>query len=109
MSESQNGSNIEIYQTRRFEKALSRLSVSLLKIVEDEIDRIIENPDTGKKKKGDLSFLRVHKFKLSNQSVLLGYSWTEEKLELYLLSPGPHENFYDEQKKNRKSDLKLMV
>ncbi|HAL9897713.1 TPA: type II toxin-antitoxin system RelE/ParE family toxin, partial [Escherichia coli] len=55
-----------------------------------------------------LSFLRVHKFQLNNQQVLLGYSWLDDKLELYLLSIGPHENFYTDQKKHRKADLKLI-
>ncbi len=45
---------------------------------------------------------------MNNQQVLLGYSWLDDKLELYLLSIGPHENFYTDQKKHRKADLKLI-
>ncbi|EAC2149993.1 type II toxin-antitoxin system RelE/ParE family toxin [Salmonella enterica] len=108
MSEEHQSREIDVYQSRRFEKSLSKLPEALLKIVEDEIDRIIDNPLMGVQKKGDLSFLRVHKFQLNNQQVLLGYSWVEDKLELYLLSIGPHENFYTDQKKHRKADLKLI-
>lgn len=106
MSEEQN--EIEIYESRRFEKALSRLSDSQLKIVEDEIDKIIESPIIGELKKGDLSHLRVHKFNVNNQQALLGYSWIEDKLEIYLLHLGPHENFYQKMKGQRKGDIKLI-
>ncbi|MDR7344519.1 mRNA-degrading endonuclease RelE of RelBE toxin-antitoxin system [Pantoea alhagi] len=108
MSEEQNESNIEVFQSRRFEKAMDKLPETLQAVVEDEIDRIIADPDIGELKKGDLNFLRVHKFLLHHQQVLLGYSWVENKLELYLLSIGAHENFYRDQKKNRKADLKLI-
>ncbi|MGJ0576900.1 type II toxin-antitoxin system RelE/ParE family toxin [Xenorhabdus bovienii] len=53
-------------------------------------------------------FLRVHKFQLNNQLTLLGYHWVEEKIELYLLNFGSHENFYQEQKRHRKDDLKFI-
>lgn len=99
---------VKVFETRRFEKALNKLSETQLKVVEDEIDKIIEDPEVGELKKGDLSHLRVHKFKLEKQQVLLGYSWFEEKLELYLLQIGPHENFYQKQKTQRKADLKFI-
>ncbi len=93
MSEGQKDPKIDVYETRRFSKALSKLSEDLLTIVEDEIDRIIDNPEIGEQKKGDLSFLRVHKFQLNNQLALLGYCWVEGKIELYLLNFGSHKNF----------------
>ncbi len=99
---------IEIYQSNLFEKQLKKLSEKDLTLVEDEIDKVIENPEIGERKKGDLSYLWVHKFKMNGHLVLLGYSWQETKFELYLLSVGPHENFYDEMKNRRKADLKLI-
>ncbi|MEH6825646.1 MAG: type II toxin-antitoxin system RelE/ParE family toxin [Motiliproteus sp.] len=101
-------SKIDVYETNRFTKALERLSESALQGVEDEIERIIEDPTIGEQKKGDLNYMRVHKFKVDSGLVLLGYSWVEQKLELYLLSIGSHENFYREAKTTRKADLKLM-
>ena len=106
MSEEQN--EIDVYVSRRFKKALSKLPEAQLKIVEDEVDRIIDDPDMGEQKKGDLSHLRVHKFKMDNQLALLGYSWLEEKVEIYLLQFGPHENFYQKIKVQRKVDIKLL-
>lgn len=105
MSDEQN--EINVYESRRFAKALSKLSDAHLSIVEDEIDRIIKTPNIGERKKGDLSHLRVHKFKMDNQLALLGYSWIEEKIEIYLLQFGPHENFYQKLKGQRKTDIKL--
>ncbi|CAI1070803.1 Uncharacterised protein [Serratia fonticola] len=108
MSEKQQEKEVDVYQSRRFEKTLDKLPESLREIVEDEVDVIIANPEIGEQKKGDLAYLRVHKFQLNNCLTLLGYSWLEDKLELYLLSVGPHENFYQDQKTHRKVDLKLI-
>lgn len=108
MPEGQGVQKIDVYQSRRFEKALDKLPTALLKVVEDEIDKIIDNPAIGEQKRGDLSFLWEHKFPLNKQQALLGYSWVKDKLELYLLSIGSHENFYQDQKNNRKVDLKLI-
>ncbi|PHI31053.1 type II toxin-antitoxin system RelE/ParE family toxin [Budvicia aquatica] len=108
MSDGLQGQEIEVYQSNRFEKVLGKLPEQLLQIVENEIDRILDNPELGEQKKGDLSYLRVHKFKLNNQLTLLGYSWVENKIELYLLSLESHENFYQSQKNHRKADLKLI-
>ncbi len=50
----------------------------------------------------------IRRFSKANQLTLLGYYWIEEKIELYLLNFGSHENFYQEQKRHRKADLKLI-
>ncbi|WP_099074180.1 type II toxin-antitoxin system RelE/ParE family toxin [Proteus alimentorum] len=97
MSEPQKG--IDVYQSSRFEKAMKKLPVSDVKIIEDEIDQIIDNPLIGEQKKGDLAYLRVHKFRLNELTVLLGYSWVANKVELYLLHIDSHENVYGAQKK----------
>jgi mRNA-degrading endonuclease RelE of RelBE toxin-antitoxin system len=106
MSDEQN--EIQVFESRRFEKALAKLSQPHLAAVEDEIEEIISNPEIGTSKKGDLAYLRVHKFNLDNQQVLLGYTWIDDRLELYLLHLAPHENFYINMKQHRKADLKLV-
>ncbi|MFT8209998.1 MAG: type II toxin-antitoxin system RelE/ParE family toxin [Symbiopectobacterium sp.] len=108
MPEGRKDKDIEVYQSRRFEKALNKLPEAQLKVVEDEVDKIIEDPTIGVQKKGDLHFLWVHKFPLNKQQALLGYAWVEDKLELYLLSISSHENFYQDQKNHRKINLKLI-
>jgi len=99
---------INVSKTSPFTKAFKKLSRQNKKIVEDEIDLIIENPEIGEEKKGDLSHLRVHKFSMDNHQVLLGYSWQEEQLEIWLLNIGPHENFYGKAKNRRTADLNLI-
>ena len=67
---------------------------------ENEIyKKLSKNPMLGEKKKGDLDFLRVHKFKLHEQQMLLGYMYEEEEITLTLLKLSTHENFYRDIKK----------
>lgn len=106
MSEEQN--EIDIYESRRFEKAIKKPTESQLKLVEDEIEKIIENPEIGEQKKGDLTSLRVHKFQLDKQQALLGYSWFKDRLEIYLLQFCTHENFYKKMKGQHKVDRKFI-
>ncbi|MGL5949779.1 MAG: type II toxin-antitoxin system RelE/ParE family toxin [Aeromonas sp.] len=106
MSEQQ--PEIEVFESRLFNQQLKKLPTAHLKQVEDEIDKIIQSPTLGEQKKGDLAYLRVHKFKLNGQLVLLGYAWKDTKLQLFLLSLGPHENFYTGLKERREADLRLL-
>ncbi len=106
MSGEQNG--IEVFISRVFEKALDKMDEETLGLVEDEIEAIIDNPEIGTQKKGDISYLYVHKFKVHSQQLLLGYSWQQGELHLYLLNIGSLENFYRDIKKRRKADLKMM-
>ncbi len=99
---------IEVYQSRVFEKAFKRLSEEAKDRVDEEIGKLIDDPTLGVQKQGDLAHLRVHKFKLENSQVLLGYSWIEQQLVLYLLNLGPHENFYRDARRRRNADLKLI-
>lgn len=87
MSEEQN--EIEVFESGLFAKQLKKLPADVLKLVEDEIERVIDNPKIGEQKKGCLSYLRMHKFKLKGQLVLLGYVWKDAELQIYLLSVGP--------------------
>ena len=99
---------IEIEQTPTFKKAFKRLSEGQKDLVDEEIGKIVDDPDIGERKKGDLSHLWVHKFKMDGQQVLLGYSWNERGLVITLMNVGPHENFYKEAKKRRQADLKII-
>ena len=44
----------------------------------------------GEQKKGDLSLIRVYKFKMLNQPTLLGYSYEDGSIILELLALGSH-------------------
>jgi mRNA-degrading endonuclease RelE of RelBE toxin-antitoxin system len=85
---------LAIKQSRSFKHAIKKLSRQDRVILDEEINHLIHNPFLGGRKRGDLDFLRLYKFKLSHQEVLLGYMYEEEQLILTLLKLGSHENFY---------------
>jgi len=70
-------------------------------IIEDEVKLICENPEIGELKKGDLSAIRVHKFKFNRQEYLIAYS-VDNGIQILMIDfykVGTHENFYTELKK----------
>ncbi|MDA8795368.1 type II toxin-antitoxin system RelE/ParE family toxin [Gammaproteobacteria bacterium] len=56
-------------------------------------DNTMVTPTLGEQKKGDLSFMRVYKFKMVKQLTLLGYSHQDDSIVLELIALGSHENF----------------
>lgn len=57
-------------------------------------DAIALNPLIGEEKAGDLKGIRVYKFKLFDQQVLLAYQVDDDKKEVIFAAVGGHENFY---------------
>ena len=66
-------------------------------VIEDEVEKIITNPEMGESKKGDLKGFRVHKFLHVRQKYLIAYRLQEAEIVFFMI--GPHENFYRELKK----------
>ena len=58
---------------------------------------MIENPEFGTEKKGDLKEVFIHKFKIKTIQYLLAYRFNEEKIELIMI--GPHQNYYRDLKR----------
>jgi mRNA-degrading endonuclease RelE of RelBE toxin-antitoxin system len=86
---------VEVFQTNRFKKAYKKLHPNQLAEVNTAIETIINNPEIGEQKKGNLSWLRVYKFTVLGQLTLLGYSVeTAGRIVLTLVDIGSHENFY---------------
>lgn len=69
--------------------------------LDKEVKKIVENPDIGEEKKGDLRGVFVHKFKLKTTRYLLAYRKVGDDLELVVI--GPHENYYRTLKQYLKS------
>ena len=92
--------NLTIKQSNSFKKTVKKLPRQYKAILDEEIRKLVNDPELGECKKGDLDFLRVHKFKMLNQEVLLGYMYEEDKIILTLLKLGTHENFYRDIKNN---------
>jgi mRNA-degrading endonuclease RelE of RelBE toxin-antitoxin system len=83
-----------VLQTPTFRKIIKKLKPSQKKELDNAIRTLMEKPNLGEQKKGDLAFLRVYKFKMNKQLTLLGYSFDDGNLILELMALGSHENFY---------------
>jgi len=63
-------------------------------------DLILENPQAGQEKLGDLSNLYVYKFRIGKNQWLLGYCVNESKKVITWEAIGQHENFYRDLKRS---------
>ena len=88
---------LKITATPVFSKAVKKLHAKDKKSVDDAVLAIAANPTIGEAKKGDLLGIRVYKFKINKQEVLLSYSVGADQLLLVAL--GSHENFYRDMKR----------
>ena len=86
-----------IIQSPLFFKKKKRLNKNEIKALDDAVRKIIETPEIGKLKVGDLSGIRVYKFKTLKTLTLLAYEISGDTLFLYTF--GSHENFYRALKK----------
>ncbi len=83
---------MKILQSRSFERKVKKISKQEKKRLDDQIQKIIDDPSIGSEKRGDLRGVYVHKFKLQTVQHLLSYRFVGENLELIMV--GPHENYY---------------
>lgn len=84
---------IELRQTPTFKRAYKKLRENERKDVNIAIQYIIDHPEVGELKTGDLAGVRVYKFRVYDQQILLAYEYDGEKIIL-LMAIGVHENFY---------------
>jgi len=85
---------LQVLQTPTFKKAVKKLKPNQKVDLDTTIKKLMIDPNLGEQKKGNLSFLRVYKFKMNKQLTLLGYSFNDGALVLELMNLGSHENFY---------------
>jgi len=83
---------MKIIQSRSFERKVKGFSKREKKKLDEEVQKILNNPSIGSEKKGDLHGVFVHKFIISTSQFLLAYRYFGENLELSMI--GPHENYY---------------
>jgi mRNA interferase RelE/StbE len=88
---------IKVIASSQVLKFKKRASAKFQLEVDKQIEAIIENPEIGELKKGDLKGIRVLKFQYNRQIYLLSYEKKGSDLNLYLI--GSHENFYLKLKK----------
>lgn len=83
-----------VLQTPAFNKAVKKLKHNQKKKLDIAVKEIMAKPTLGEQEKGDLGFLRIYKFKMNKQLVLLSYNFDDGMLTLELMALGSHENFY---------------
>lgn len=91
--------NIIVNQMHAFEKVYKKIKGKQKSQVNAAIQRVIENPEIGEVKRGDLAGVYIYKFKIDLQEMLLAYEWDPK--QRLLLALGAHENFYRDLKKQR--------
>jgi mRNA-degrading endonuclease RelE of RelBE toxin-antitoxin system len=84
----------QVLQTPSFKKAAKKLHKNQKLALDKAVKEVVNNPKIGELKKGDLSFMRVYKFKMVKQLTFLGYSYEDGAIILELIALGTHENFY---------------
>lgn len=85
---------MQIFQTTVFKKAVKKLHANQKTCLDNAVKALVSNPLLGEEKIGDLSNIRVYKFRMIDQLTLLAYKYNKEEFSIILLSLGSHENFY---------------
>ena len=90
---------LRVVQAASFRKAVKRLHANQKRALDQAVQAVAKNPALGEEKAGDLAGVRIYKFHMVNQLVLLAYAVAPKEPELTLLALGTHENFYRNLKK----------
>jgi len=85
---------MKILQSNSFKKAIKKLHRNQIPELKKAIEKIANNPLIGDMKRGDLAGVRVYKFHVHPQLVLLAYLYEEKGALLNLIDVSSHENFY---------------
>lgn len=91
---------VRVIETKRFRQASKRLHANQKRDLDTAVRSIIEDTAIGQQKTGDLAGVRVHKFRMANQLVLLAYVYAADDNTLTLVDLGSHENFYRDLKRD---------
>ncbi len=83
---------MDILYKSPFKKFVKKQSRAFQMAIEDETEIVIDTPDVGEAKKGDLTGFRVHKFKFQKQEYLMAYKTESKGIIFYMIET--HENFY---------------
>lgn len=84
---------MRILVTPTFERAVKKLHAQQKALLDEAVRAVSAQPEIGEAKVGDLTGVRVYKFRMNNQLCLLAYRLLDSNT-LKLLMLGPHENFY---------------
>ncbi len=83
---------------RPFAKFVKKAHKPLQLAIEDSVELICSNLDIGENKVGDLSGIRVYKFRFNRHEYLIAYRLLDSSVDIFIVDfyqVGLHENFYD--------------
>lgn len=83
---------MQVIQSPLFFKKVKILHKNQKVELDKQIKLLIQKPNIGQQKKGDLKAIFVHKFKINKTQYLLAYRYKKNIIELITL--GTHENYY---------------
>jgi mRNA-degrading endonuclease RelE of RelBE toxin-antitoxin system len=89
-----------VLQAPRLGRAKKRLPPKAQLAVDEAVKGVLTDPLSGEPKVGALKGVRVVKFKVSAQQLLLAYQFDVKRNLIGVLDVGPHENFYRELQKS---------
>ena len=89
---------MRILITPTFERAVKKMHRQQKAALDEAVRAIASQPDAGETKVGDLTGVKVCKFRMGNLLCLLAYRLLDQNT-LKLLMVGPHENFYSNLKR----------
>ncbi len=87
----------KVLQTRTFANNKKKLHKNQIKELDGVVREILEDPEIGEQKKGDLQSVYVYKCKITKKLFLVAYQFDETTLTLLMVAS--HENFYRDLKK----------
>ena len=83
-----------VVQAPRFARAKRAFPAPVQLQIDEIVKAIMAEPLIGEPKAGALKGVRVEKFKVGSQQLLVAYTFTAKTQTLEMLDVGPHENFY---------------
>ena len=89
--------SVEVLQSAAFARTYKKLHKSQKLAVDAAVEVVIQTPEIGEAKRGDLAGVYIYKFRTNAQLMLLAYEYDPSTRMLLLL--GSHENFYRELKR----------
>jgi mRNA-degrading endonuclease RelE of RelBE toxin-antitoxin system len=89
---------MRILVTSTFERSVKKLHKQQKAALDEAVRTIVDQPEAGETKIGDLVGVQVYKFRMDQLLCLLAYRVLDENT-LKLLMVGPHENFYRDLKR----------
>jgi len=88
-----------VVQAPRFGRSKKRLPATVQLQIDEAVKGLLADPLSGDPKTGALKGVRVIKFKVGPQQLLLAYQFDARRNMIEVLDVGPHENFYRELQK----------